>query len=128
MKSTMFGPSSKCFVHKSVSIDQRSFDVVLSSDRSVHRFAGKPVSQTTGLYYEYSGWYDTSIGRFIGSDSYSAHLSDPKSPNYYVYTENNPTGNTDPTGHFVIEALLVALVGGWNWLWMVSRQHPRLGK
>ncbi len=45
-----------------------SFNVVFSSDRSGDRFTGKPVSQTTGLYYEYSRWYDASTGRFIPLD------------------------------------------------------------
>jgi len=45
-----------------------TFDLVFSSDRSSDRFTGKPVSQTTGLYYEYQRWYDPSMGRFIGED------------------------------------------------------------
>ncbi|MBO0889019.1 hypothetical protein J2P12_07970, partial [Candidatus Bathyarchaeota archaeon] len=82
------------------------------------KFTGKPVSQTTGLYYEYSRWYDPSIGRFISQDSDPGHRSDPQSLNYYVYVQNNPTSNTDPTGHFLIEALIGAAVGaavGYGW-------------
>ena len=46
----------------------QSWHVVFSSDRSGDRFTGKPVSQTTGLYYDYHRWYDPSIGRFISQD------------------------------------------------------------
>jgi len=73
------------------------FTVVFSSDTSTYRFTGKPVSQTTGLYYEYQRWYDPSIGRFISQDPLAGHLSDPQSLNPYVYTESTPTTYTDPT-------------------------------
>ena len=90
----------------------------LSSGSETYKFTGKPVSQTTGLYYDYSRWYDPSIGRFISEDSYPGHLSDPQSLNYYVYVENNPVSNADPTGHFLIEALIGAGIGalvGYGW-------------
>src|SRR5256885_972593 len=63
-----------------------------------YKFTGKPVSQTTGLYYEYQRWYDPSIGRFISADPVAGYLSDPQSLNPYVYTENLPTGFIDPSG------------------------------
>jgi RHS repeat-associated protein len=63
-----------------------------------YRYTGKPVSQTTGLYYEYSRWYDPSLGRFISRDPLSGVLSDPQSLNPYVYVQNSPTVLTDPTG------------------------------
>ncbi len=61
-------------------------------------FTGKPFSTTTGLYYEYSRWYDPSIGRFISEDPSAGRLSDPQSLNAYVYVGNLPTVRTDPTG------------------------------
>lgn len=63
------------------------------------------------MYYEYSRWYDPSIGRFISQDSYPGYLSDPQSLNPYTYTENTPTTYADPTGHFIIEALVGAAIG-----------------
>src|SRR5439155_10593813 len=62
------------------------------------RFTGKPVSATTGLYYEYQRWYDPSIGRFISQDPLAGHLSNPQSLNPYVYVTDTPTSSTDPTG------------------------------
>ncbi len=35
-----------------------------------YKFTGKPVSQTTGLYYDYRRWYDPAIGRFISKDPF----------------------------------------------------------
>lgn len=78
------------------------------SSAQPYRFTGKPVSQTTGLYYEYQRWYDPSIGRFISQDPVAGHLSDPKSLNPYVYVENIPTSYSDPTG--------MDACGSWGWL------------
>jgi RHS repeat-associated protein len=75
-----------------------SANVVFSSDTSMYMFTGKPVSQTTGLYYYGVRWYDPSIGRFISQDPLKGHRADPQSLNPYVYVENSPTDSTDPTG------------------------------
>jgi len=61
-------------------------------------FTGKPVSQTTGLYYEYQRWYDPTIGRFISPDPRHGHLSNPQSLNLYIYVLDLPTSLTDPSG------------------------------
>jgi RHS repeat-associated protein len=63
-----------------------------------YKFTGKPVSQTTGLYYDYHRWYDPSLGRFISPDPKRGHLTNPQSLNLYIYALNLPTGITDPTG------------------------------
>ena len=62
------------------------------------RFTGKPVSQTTGLYYDYQRWYDPTTGQFITPDPKHGHLSNPQSLNPYVYVLDRPTSLTDPTG------------------------------
>lgn len=63
-----------------------------------YRFTGKPVSQATGLYYDYLRWYDPSTGRFISQDPLSGVRSSPQSLNRYVYVQNQPTVTVDPTG------------------------------
>ena len=63
-----------------------------------YKFTGKPVSQTTGLYYYGARWYDSTIGRFISQDPLAGRRADPQSLNPYVYVENAPTSSTDPTG------------------------------
>jgi len=98
----------------------QSWDVVFSSDRWGDRFTGKPVSPTTGLYYDYQRWYDPSIGRFISQDSDPGYRSDPQSLNPYLYVENTPTTYTDPTGEcpWCIAALIGAGIGaavGYGW-------------
>ena len=91
-----------------------------SSGSETDKFTGKPVSQTTGLYYYYSRWYDPSIGRFISQDPYPGHRSDPQSLNPYLYVENSPTTYSDPSGQcpWCIAALIGAGIGaavGYGW-------------
>jgi RHS repeat-associated protein len=69
-----------------------------STVSETYKFTGKPVSQTTGLYYYLHRWYDPTIGRFISPDPLAGRRADPQSLNPYVYVENAPTSSTDPTG------------------------------
>jgi len=102
----------------------------LNSNQADDRFTGKPVSQTTGLYYDYSRWYDPSVGRFISADPFPGHKADPQSLNRYVYAVDNPSTNTDPTGldcfsslssfgncagHLVYDNTVGAAVNSYNW-------------
>jgi RHS repeat-associated protein len=95
-----------------------------------YRFTGKPVSQTTGLYYEYQRWYDPTIGRFISADHSPGHRANPQSLNLYVYVLNDPSTNTDPTGldcfsslssfggcagGFLYDNTVGAAVNSYNW-------------
>jgi RHS repeat-associated protein len=68
------------------------------SGSELYRFTGKPVSATTGLYYDYARWYDPSIGRFISADRVAGYRLDPQSLNSYVYVESSPTNGIDPSG------------------------------
>ena len=63
-----------------------------------YKFTGKPVSQTTGLYYYGARWYDPTIGRFISQDPDPGARSNPQSLNPYIYAFDQPTGITDPSG------------------------------
>ena len=90
--------AQKCLPGKSDLENLYSFTLVFSPDTSTYRFTGKPVSQTTGLYYEYRRWYDPSIGRFISPDPRQGKLSNPQSLNLYIYVLDRPTSLTDPSG------------------------------
>src|SRR2546428_1327098 len=88
-----------------------------ASRNETYKFTGKPVSATTGLYYEYHRWYDPSVGRFVSEDSLPSRLSDPQSSNKYGYVNNAPTTFTDPSG-------LGMIVGNgrlpcWDWFGLI---------
>ncbi len=68
------------------------------STLTIFKFTGKPVSQTTGLYYEYQRWYDPTTGRFTSLDPSAGSLSDPQIQNGYNYARALPTVLVDPTG------------------------------
>ena len=63
-----------------------------------HQFAGEQLDPT-GFYYNRARYYDSSIGRFLGQDSYAGNASDPQSQNLYPYAQNNPVLYNDPSGH-----------------------------
>lgn len=66
-----------------------------------YKFTGKPVSQTTGLYYDYQRWYDPTIGRFISQDPLIGSLTSSQSLNPYIYAMDSPASLTDPSGMYV---------------------------
>ena len=62
-------------------------------------YTGEPQDPDNGLVYLRARSYDPAIGRFLERDSL---LPDPKNPdslNRYTYAGNNPSSNTDPSGH-----------------------------
>ncbi len=63
-----------------------------------YKFTGKPVSQTTGLYYYYQRWYDPSVGRFLSVDPSPGSISEPQSFNPYMYVGNSPVSRRDSNG------------------------------
>ncbi len=61
----------------------------------------------TGLYKMGVRYYQSDVGRWLTRDEYQGEQEQPQSQNRYVYGENNPINNVDPTGHFVIALPLV---------------------
>ncbi|WP_052948030.1 RHS repeat-associated core domain-containing protein [Aneurinibacillus tyrosinisolvens] len=68
-------------------------------DANPYRYAGYRYDEGTGLYYLMARYYDAGVGRFITRDTFYGFEDNPISQNQYVYTNNNPVKNTDPTGH-----------------------------
>lgn len=76
------------------------------------RYRGYYYDIETGLYYLLSRYYDPEVGRFISLDNSS--YADPETINglnLYLYCNNNPVMNVDPTGHSILGLLLWAIVG-----------------
>jgi RHS repeat-associated protein len=65
-------------------------------------FLNKPTDQNTGLTILGARLYDPDLGQFISLDPL-LDPSDPTSINGYTYANENPIGNTDPTGAYVVE-------------------------
>lgn len=69
------------------------------TDITNHKFTGKELDDSTGLYYYGARYYDPEIGRFITADTIVQHPNDPQDLNRYAYCRNNPIKYVDPTGH-----------------------------
>ncbi|MDI4649597.1 RHS repeat domain-containing protein [Cohnella hashimotonis] len=63
-------------------------------------YAGEYWDELTTLQYLRARWYDPGLGRFISEDTYEGRVNSPQSLNAYVYVQNNPLVNVDPTGYW----------------------------
>jgi RHS repeat-associated protein len=61
-------------------------------------FTGHVNDLDIGLVYMQQRYYDPIAGRFLSVDPVTTDLKTGSSFNRYVYVENNPFGNVDPTG------------------------------
>ncbi|MBI5050671.1 MAG: hypothetical protein HZC11_07350 [Nitrospirae bacterium] len=80
-----------------------------------HKFTGKELDSSTGLYYYGARYYDPFFGRFITPDTIVQAPYDPQSLNRYSYCRNNPINLVDPTGHSwwknIFKAIGIAVAG-----------------
>jgi RHS repeat-associated protein len=84
-----------------------------------HKFTGKELDDSTGLYYYGARYYDPQLGRFISADTIVQAPYDPQSLNRYSYCRNNPINYIDPTGNvwwlaaliFIAKAAAVVSIG-----------------
>ena len=76
------------------------------------RYRGYYFDVETNLYYLNSRYYDPDVGRFISLDAVDYLAPDSiHGLNLFAYCFNNPIMYADPSGHFVISALLASLIG-----------------
>jgi RHS repeat-associated protein len=73
--------------------------VSTGTDTVSHKFTGKELDASTGLYYYGARYYDPEIGRFITPDTIVQAPYNPQTLNRYSYCNNNPINYVDPTGH-----------------------------
>ncbi len=101
-----------------------AFGNLLSSTGSTinnYRYTGEQYDANVGFYYLRARYYNTDIGRFHTMDSFEGSIFDPASLHKYLYTNNDPVNNWDPTGlccslasvmiSVAIVGILTAIVG-----------------
>ena len=78
------------------------------------RYRGYYYDRETRLYYLQSRYYDFANCRFINADTFATTDANGfLSANMFAYCENNPIGNSDPDGEFLIStAVLIGAVAG----------------
>ena len=92
----------------------------MASTLGVHnplRYRGYVYDTETGFYYVSSRYYDPEIGRWISPEpNVYAGAFDSGSGligyNVYAYCANNPVNFSDPTGEFILTALIIGVVAG----------------
>ena len=71
------------------------------------------------MYYLQSRYYDPAIGRFINADTFATTDAEGfLSCNMFAYCENNPISGKDPTGEFVVAAMLTGALVGMGYQFM----------
>ncbi len=78
-----------------------------------HKFTGKELDASTGLYYYGARYYDPQLGRFISADTIVQAPYDPQSLNRYSYCNNNPINYVDPTGNSWWKSFWHSFVGSF---------------
>ncbi|REK69237.1 RHS repeat-associated core domain-containing protein [Paenibacillus paeoniae] len=76
------------------------------------KYSGEMTESTTELQYLRARWYDPSIGRFVGEDTYEGEAKDPLTLNLYTYVINNPLKYIDPSGNKHLQKGTVGGAGG----------------
>src|SRR5207249_4851356 len=77
-------------------------DVAIGTDAtaSLLGYQSQPTDPTTGLVDMGARLYDPTQGRFTSEDSAFGNLANPVTRNQYIYANDSPMDNTDPTGHY----------------------------
>lgn len=64
------------------------------------RYAGYRYEDGFDLYYLRARWYDAGTGRFLSRDPVPPNPMKLCSLNKYIYTHDNPSSSTDPSGRY----------------------------
>ena len=94
-------------------------------ERTRRRFTGEE-DDDNGLMYLRARYYEPYIGRFLSRDPFPIDEADTQGINRYVYVQNNPVNNVDPTGEYLESALDIAAIG--YDLYDIARTSSRGGR
>lgn len=84
-------------------------DDALNADR-LHE--GEPLSYEDHVQYLRLRYYSPDTGRFSKVDPFGGNYQDPQSLHKYTYAHDDPVNHADPSGEFVLTALLAGLAVG----------------
>ena len=76
------------------------------------RYRGYYYDSETGFYFLQSRYYDPETGRFLNADEILGANQDSSCYNIFAYCSNNPISYYDPSGNFILTAIVVGLAAG----------------
>ena len=80
-----------------------------------YRYNAERIDDVAGVpafQYLRARYLNPYTSTFLTQDSYLGQLTSPLSQNRYTYAHNNPLNYVDPSGHFILTALIVGAVVG----------------
>ena len=82
------------------------------TDPIPYAFAGEPLDPNSGFQYHRARWMDPRTGLFTGMDPFEGTAELPATLHRYVYAEENPLNNSDPSGRTTLTTTLPAISYG----------------
>jgi RHS repeat-associated protein len=89
------------------------------------RYAGQYLDSETDLYDMRAREYDAGTGRFLEIDPLEAAAGDP-SVGVYVYVDDRPTVEVDPSGECPLSPVVGKCEPGWRWPKAKKGNKPKL--
>ena len=81
-------------------------------------FQGQQYDAASGTYYLRARYYDQSSGRFISQDPFDGNSDDPISLHRYLYANDDPADNSDPSGQETLVGMTITCCS-----WMIMNQR-----
>jgi RHS repeat-associated protein len=78
-----------------------------SNPDTSYLYAGQQFDNATQLYDMRARYYNPSDARFLSMDTAAVNYQNPLELNRYVYTADNPTNFSDPSGHNIFEQAIL---------------------
>ncbi len=72
-------------------------------------FGGEQFDPALGMYFMRARYLNPATGRFLTMDQFDGRLEDPASLHKYLYANNDPINNFDPTGNFTMMQVAIAI-------------------
>jgi RHS repeat-associated protein len=82
---------------------------VVGSTNNRYLYSGEQFDPNLGLYYLRARLMNPLTGRFWSMDSHEGNNSEPISLHKYVYGANDPSDRNDPTGHYSLTEIGIAV-------------------
>ena len=104
------------------------------STQNPYLYRGEQFDTDINSYYLRARYYQPGTGRFVSTDPVEGDPSDPKTLHRYLYGNNDPVNNIDPSGEFslneaiVTSAIVMSDLSALGWLYgdLFQEQYAKI--